>query len=198
MNNYSFTAENILRALPVALQNDPTMVALGETIAQVFTAIPTQLDATRIYAQIDQLESDLLDILAVDFKVDWWDADYTLEEKRQTLKDSWAVHRTLGTKGAVETAISAIYSDTTVSEWFEYDGSPFHFKLLVDVSYENVDPEKHARVLSRLKYYQNLRSVLDGISYVAAPDGSCSIYGGIALAGLATNITTEVAIYGLD
>jgi len=71
--------------------------------------------------------------------VDWWDYNYTLEEKRKTLKDSWNVHRTLGTKGAVEKAISAIYPGTEVREWFEYAGQPYHFKLLIDATYQNVD-----------------------------------------------------------
>ena len=83
-----------------------------------------------------ELEADqLLDILANDFKVDWWDANYTLEEKRRTLKDSWNVHRRLGTKAAVVLAISAIYPDTQVSEWWEYGGKPYHFKLLIDATY---------------------------------------------------------------
>lgn len=69
---------------------------------------------------------------------------------------------------AVETAISAIYPDTQVDEWWEYAGKPYHFRILINVTYENVDPEKHRRVLERVEYYKNLRSVLDEVEYYDA------------------------------
>ncbi|WP_409969627.1 phage tail protein I [Bengtsoniella intestinalis] len=198
MSDFGLSVENLLAALPDALKNDASILALGEVIATQLAQRTDEINSLTIYGNIDQMDETLLDILAVDFKVDWWDTEYTVDEKRQTLKDSWAVHRSLGTKGAVEQAISAIYAGTTVSEWFEYDGDPFHYKLLVDAIYENVDPDKHQRVLERVKYYQNLRSVLDGIEYTAAPDGECQAYVGIAVSGISISLTKEVAIYGLD
>ena len=36
----------------------------------------------RIYTRIDELPEWLLDILARDFAVDWYDRSYTLEEKK--------------------------------------------------------------------------------------------------------------------
>ena len=147
---HALTAENLLRALPEVLRNDESMAALAASVAQVLARRPEEIQRLAIYPRIDELPEELLDILAYDFKVDWWDADYTLEEKRRTLKDSWRVHRMLGTKAAVELAISAIYLNTKVSEWFEYGGEPYHFKLLIDVTQEDVDPVKHRRVMGRV------------------------------------------------
>ena len=161
--DHGLTPENLLRTLPEALQNDESMAALARSIASALSARSDEIQNLLIYSRIDQLPEALLDILAYDFKVDWWDGDYSLEEKRRTLKDSWRVHRMLGTKAAVETAISAIYPETRVSEWFEYDGEPYHFRLLIDSTYEKVDPLKHQRVLERVAYYKNLRSALDEV-----------------------------------
>ncbi len=61
--------------------------------------------------------------------MDWWDSDYSTEEKRRTLAASWQVHKTLGTRAAVEKAASAVYPNTKVQEWFEYGGEPYRFKL---------------------------------------------------------------------
>lgn len=174
---HGLTAENLLRTLPDALKNDESMAALAASIAQVLAARPDEIQRLAIYPRIDELPEDLLDILAYDFKVDWWDADYTLEEKRQILKDNWHVHRILGTKAAVETAISAIYPGTQVSEWFEYNGEPYHFKLLIDSTYDGVNPEKHQRVLDRVEYYKNLRSVLDEIEYYDMSGGAVQYVG---------------------
>lgn len=183
-NTHGITAENLLRTLPAVLRNDNKMLALATGISNALDARLTEIDRIRIYTQIDALPEELLDILAYDFKVDWWDANYTLEEKRQTLKDSWNVHRTLGTKAAVERAISAVYSATEVSEWFEYGGEPYHFKLLIDATYENVDPVKHKRVIDRIAYYKNLRSVLDEVEYFDI-GGTATAYAAVAYVGSA-------------
>lgn len=176
------TPANLLRTLPDALRNDESMVALAESIAHVLADRTGEIQNLLIYSRIDQLPEDLLDILAHDFKVDWWDSDYTLEEKRRTLKDSWRVHRTLGTKAAVVTAISAIYPHTKLQEWFEYGGQPYHFKLLIDATYDNVAPDKHQRVLNRVEYYKNLRSIMDEVEYYDS-GGSATQYFGAAFLG---------------
>lgn len=182
MNNpYGITTENLLFTLPQALKSDPDMVALATVIADLLTAHLDDIERAGIYARIDRLPEDLLDILAYDFKVDWWDGDYTLAQKRQTLKDNWRVHRILGTKAAVETAIAAIYPDTKVMEWFEYGGEPYHFRLLADTTYEHIDADKHRRVLERVAFYKNLRSVFDGIEYYAS--GTALAYAGVGFIG---------------
>lgn len=162
---HGFTKENLLRSLPVSLSGDPKMAALAEAVAEVLAKRREEIRKLRIYPNAAGLDEELLDILANDFKVDWWDSDYSLEEKRRTLKSSWRVHKTLGTKGAVETAIRAIYPHTKVAEWFEYGASPYHFKLDINVTGDEMDSAKQKRVLARLEYYKNLRSHLDGVTY---------------------------------
>lgn len=162
---HGITAENLLRTLPVGIGWDETIQALGALAAETLARRPEEIRRLLIYPNIDNLDEELLDILAYDFKVDWWDGDYSLEEKRRTLKDSWRVHRMLGTKAAVETAISAIYPNSAVKEWFEYGGRPYYFKLEINATGSNGDLDKQRRVLQRLNYYKNLRSHLDSVDY---------------------------------
>lgn len=162
MNKHGLTKENLMEALPLALREDPSVVALAEALATVLADRPAEIDRLRIYPAIETLDEPLLDILAYDFKVDWWDPEYTLEEKRRTLKDSWRVHKLLGTKAAVVMAISAIYPRTQVLEWWEYGGEPFCFRLLINAAGVRTDAEKHSRVLERVNYYKSMRSHMDG------------------------------------
>lgn len=162
---HGLTQENMLRALPDVLKLDQRILALATAAAALLERQNEDINRIHIYACIDQLPEELLDILAWDFKVDWWDGNYTLEEKRKTLKESWHVHRTMGTKAAVLRAICAIYPDTKILEWWEYDGDPYHFKLLINSTFEDVDQNKHQRVMERVDYYKPLRSVMDEIEY---------------------------------
>lgn len=189
---YGLTAENLLRALPEVLRNDENMAALAASIAQVLAQRPEEIQRLSIYPRIDELPEELLDILAYDFKVDWWDGDYTLEEKRRTLKDSWSVHRMLGTKAAVELAISSIYPGARVIEWFEYDGAPYHFKLKINVATEDTSSERHRRVLERVRFYKNLRSHLDEIIYIIQAEGVAAGYA--AAAGTGRYLRTSASV----
>lgn len=98
MSNHGLTADNMMQQFPIALQKDPKTVALGQAIAKVMESRQDEIDSLRIYTRIDELPEWLLDILARDFAVDWYDRSYTLEEKRKTIKDSFYVHRHRGTK----------------------------------------------------------------------------------------------------
>ena len=180
---WGLTAENMLHALPDVLKNDSGTAALASCTAAVLAERKAEIDSLILYARMDELPEPLLDLLAQDFKVDWWDGDYSLEEKRQTLRDSWHVHRTLGTKAAVETALSAIYPNTKVIEWWEYDGLPYHFRLSINVSSDETSSLKHQRVMARLELYKNLRSQLDEVEYY---DGGAEItwYAGADMVGI--------------
>lgn len=87
MNN-GLTAERMMDSFPLALQKDPKMVALAHSIANVLEQRLDEINLGQIYTRIDELPEDLLDILAKDFAVDWYDKSYTLEEKRKTIKGS--------------------------------------------------------------------------------------------------------------
>ena len=91
--SHALSAENILASLPAVLREDESMNALATAISGVLERRTEEIERAAIYARIDELPEELLDILARDFKVDWYDYDYTLEQKRRTLKDSFLVHR---------------------------------------------------------------------------------------------------------
>jgi len=196
-SEYGINPENLMRSVPEVLKTDEAMLGITSISAEMLSCRPGEIEGIRIYTRIDDLPEDLLDILAFDFRVDWWDPDYTLEEKRQIFKDSFGVFRKLGTKAAVESAISAIYSNTQVLEWFEYGGPPYHFKLLIDATYEDVDPGKHQRVLDRLEYYKNLRSSPYAVEYTAHPQGTSMVYVGFGVLCIEGEITVEVMVDGV-
>lgn len=182
--NRGITKENMLFTLPLALRGDASTEALAAATAEALTDRLTELDRLRIISNIDNLEEALLAILARDFKVDWWDPNYSLEEKRRTLKDSWRVHKLLGTKAAVETAIRAVYPKTTVEEWFQYGGEPYHFRLAVNATNGPGDAAKRRQVLSRVDFYKSLRSHCDEVKYFMVPAPTHILAGGAALGSL--------------
>ena len=160
------TAEEFLRALPPVLRNNSRMIALGQVVAEELSDRMSEIEKAAIYPRIDELDETLLDILAYDFKVDWYGYDYPLETKRALLKSSFYIHRHLGTKGAVEAAIQSVYPKSIVEEWFDYveGGNPYTFRIVLDASTPAV-PVNNTDLLRAVNLYKSLRSHLDGIMF---------------------------------
>ena len=83
----------------------------------------------RLWGRFDDMAGDLLDILAEDLGLTWYDSDAPAAVKRELLKNSGQVFRRLGTKWAVENVIGTYFGEGFVREWFEYDGEPGHFRV---------------------------------------------------------------------
>ncbi len=161
-----YSAENILKQLPWVLANDRRMNALAASIASSLATLLGEPEATEIYTRIDELPEDLLDILANDFKIDWYNFDYPVVGKRNLIKTNYYVHRHLGTVGAVKEAIRSLYPRSDVEEWWQdwYQGEPFHFRIMLESGYPII-PVANTDILKAVYIYKSLRSHLDAIVY---------------------------------
>lgn len=178
---YRLTEANLMRTLPEALKQDEGMNPLGQIIAKALAGLLASIDYVKIYARIDQLEETALDALAKDFDVVWYDYNYSLETKRALIKDSFFVHRHLGTKGALDRALSDIFPNSTVLEWFEYGGQPYHFRVVIDVT-KTREPAHIGLIKKAIEYYKSFRSHLEEGEVIARV--SCGIRIGTKAAGL--------------
>jgi len=113
-----------------SMQNDPTTIGLCEALTPQLNMISNQIDSILIYSNIDELSHDVLDILAWQFRVDWYDSTLDIDIKRKLIKNSIKVHKSKGTVYAVEQVIQDMFGDGEVQEWFEYGGEPYHFKVI--------------------------------------------------------------------
>ena len=165
MNNSDIYSVDFTRSLPTTLKDDPEINALGRAIAEQLQITARQIRQNIIYARIDELDEQTLDILAYDLHVDWYDHSYPIEVKRQTIKDSVKIHRRLGTKYAVETALGAVFPGTRVEEWFEYNGDPYTFRVIINATENGVTAAQQAAVLERVIFYKNLRSHLEAVRF---------------------------------
>ncbi len=154
------TRENLLWTLPYALQQDKDKTSLATVIADELTALYRDNRLLALYTRIDELDEALLDILAKDFHVLWYLYDGTLEAKRAQIKSCFYVHRKLGTKAAMVTALSDICPGSEVNEWFDYGGDPYHFRVILDVT-EQVTPINHSMIENYINIFKSLRSVLE-------------------------------------
>ena len=115
-----------------------------------------------IYPVIDTLSSELVDTLAVQLHCDFYDYTLSLEKRREIVKQSIAWHRIKGTRGAVEQAVSAVFGDVKIEEWYEYGGRPYTFRVTVEG--EGAFDENHGidLLMKVIEATKNKRSWLEG------------------------------------
>ena len=122
-----------------------------------------------IYPVIDQLSGELVDALAVQLHCDFYDYSLPLDKRRALVKNSIAWHRIKGTKGIVSEMVGTVWGGCDVEEWFEYDGQPYHFRV-INITASHVDEEVIRMVLKAIRLTKNVRSWLDEIWFLRNVD----------------------------
>lgn len=162
MNKNDIYQIDFTQTFPTALQHDPKMIALAKSLAAELLTVSGHMEDVLIYSRFDQLPEELVDILAYDMHVDWYSYEDPLDVKRQTVKNSVKVHKRMGTKYAIETAIQAFFPGGTVQEWFDYGGEPHHFQITIPLP-GGITPEILEDLKRRVWHVKRLSSWLDTI-----------------------------------
>lgn len=180
------------RFLPVVLQNDPDTLAVAKAIGGEYAETALEIYKNIIYARIDELSEEILDVLAYDLHVDWYDYSYDIETKRATIKNSVEIHRKMGTKYAVEKATSNVYPGAKVEEWFEYGGQPYTFRVHLDINESGLTAEQQVGLYEKICFYKNARSHFDSLRYDTESAGEIKITGWVEIAHYLTISAEEV------
>lgn len=163
MNNTIETMD-LTRLLPPTLKQDPKMIALSKIIAGELKKTNAEIRKNIIYARIDELDEQTLDVLGYDLHVDWYDYGYPIEAKRAVIKDSVRVHKRLGTLYAVRTALGSVYPESEVEEWFDYNGRPHTFRVVLDVTQSRA-PAEYFSIKKAVESYKRLSAQMESLIY---------------------------------
>lgn len=164
----SLQETHLLDILPPNLASDPIISNAAKAIDAELTAV-TQLSRTvLILARIDELPEEVIDLLAKQFKVDFYDANTPLPRKRELVRTSIAWHRRKGTPYAVQQVVDTLIDGATVQEYWEYGGRPYFFRV-GDIRGPLVSSRTVDATVRAIKVAKNTRSHLDGITFVRKP-----------------------------
>ncbi|WPC41219.1 phage tail protein I [Clostridium sp. JS66] len=160
----------LLDLLPPNLQQDPDMIAASKSIDKSFLEVVEESKKCILLPNIDNLESDVVDLLAWRQHVDFYNTSFDLAIRRELVKKSIPWHRRKGTSSVVEELVSTFFKNSKIEEWFEYGGDPYYFRIVLNYS---LDDEIKTNNIQK-KWSQNNR-YLDG-SWTL--DGSHMLDGG--------------------
>jgi len=153
-----------LSTLPPALASDERFANLCELLWEQHEKLPL---AKILLYLVDTAPEVALLPLAEQFHVmgiEGWNLAETPEQQRRLIKESIAMHRLKGTRWAMKQVLVTLGMRGVVSEWFEYGGTPYHFRIDIDLSGRGMGSQDVQRLLELVTQYKNVRSHLETIA----------------------------------
>ncbi|MBS2138307.1 phage tail protein I [Escherichia coli] len=168
---------------PPPLASDERFSILANIAAERFA----QLDLTALMVYlIDQVDASALPALAEQFHVqglECWLFTTDEREKRELIKQAIELHKYKGTIWAVRRVLEILSLPGTISEWFEYGGRAYFFKVDIALVDKGLDENLFNDLVELIHEYKNTRSKLEAlivwiINQSAIPVIGCALYGG--------------------
>lgn len=154
------------RILPENLSSQTRTRALAYAVGRQVDKLLVLADRMVIWADLDRVPEQLLDYLAAELRTPAYSADYPVETRRTLVRQSLLFYAAMGTPGAVDQLIRAIFGSGQIEEWYQYGGEPHHFRAAIGANGITIGPaelDAFRRVLSSVK---RLSSWLDSIATV--------------------------------
>lgn len=146
--------------LPVELTRQPQVMGISYAIKQAYRALFESQQETYVYAFVDNAPDYVLDLLAIELQVRYYRQEFAIDVKRGLIKEALITDTKDGTKYAVELAIQTVFGNGTIEEWYEYSGTPNHFRVNLNVENNyNLDD-----LLSILDTVKRKTARMDGIT----------------------------------
>lgn len=157
---------SLLDILPSSITGDANVQATAHSLDPEIQSVSRDIREALIISRIEELSEPIVDLLAWQLHVDFYEPDFPLAIKRRLVKNSIPMHRKKGTKWAVEEILRALRVEAKVSEWFEYGGAPYTFRvngLLLHPLHpcESWGTETYSRVRAAIIEMKNARSWLE-------------------------------------
>lgn len=149
--------------LPESLNRD-NVRELAKVIDEKMAELNRMSELVSIYPRIDGLSSNLIDALAIQFHVDYYDRTLPLDTRRAIVRSSMRWHLRKGTKGVVQEMVQTIFDSGVVHEWYEYGGDPYYFRVDL-ISNIRITPSNLDAIVKAINMVKNVRSWLEQLGF---------------------------------
>lgn len=150
--------------VPYSIGRDEQVKALCQAIDVKLQRVAAETELVLLLPRLNALPEEIIDELAWQYHVDFYDYSASLEKKRSLVRQAIAWHKRKGTPAAVEEVCTAVFKTAKVFENWEYGGEPYHFQVRL---IEEAVPDEQVidNLFRAIKETKNTRSWLDGLSF---------------------------------
>lgn len=171
--------------LPHSIADDETVRRIADSLDEPLNAIAKAIPDTLLFSRLATglpdmgllpplerlaalssglaaLPEEALDLLAWQLHVERYETAASLAAKRAMVFSSVILHRKRGTPWAVKHGLeTTLQVPAEISEWFNYGGEPYFFRVTLDVSGMPMDARSLENAVKIIFAHKNVRSWLD-------------------------------------
>ncbi len=145
---------SLLDVFPPSIREDPNVQANAAAFDPEFHLLAKDVKEVLLYPRLDELPEPILDLLAWERHVDFYELAKTVEAKREVIRGAPAWHRKKGTVWAILKALEMFGVKGTFTNWYEMEprGRPGTFAVdaeLTDEYWKRSDWNDPASVVRR-------------------------------------------------
>lgn len=149
---------DLKKLISYGLLQDNHMQQLCDSVNLELRSLMNDCKFAQSSYDVDNASENILQHIAWQLNSELFFVGKTLADKRKLVKEAIRLHRKKGTKYAVEHAIQLILPNAKVKEWFEYNGEPYHFRV---INIEKRSLREILTVISLINIMKSLRSWID-------------------------------------
>lgn len=153
----------IAQILPEYLSGRASVQALSFALHRAVKRFIGYCSSIGVFSAIDAAADSVLDILALEMNVPYYNDSLPAEVKRNLIKKTFVWYLNAGTPAAVEELVGSVFGQGEIHEWFEYGGEPYTFRIITSANAEIESIEKFEELIERVK---NIRSHIDEVIFV--------------------------------
>lgn len=144
-------------------ETSPEFLSISYAIKLRLADIILKASKVGISYDIDGLDEEALDYLALELKAPYYEQSLPIEKKRELVKSALVWRAKAGTSGAVQEVINTVFGSGELEEWYQNGGDMDTFEVVLNSSQtESEDIEKITNILEWIK---NVRSHYSGLTF---------------------------------
>ncbi|MDR2815282.1 MAG: phage tail protein I [Proteiniphilum sp.] len=156
---------SILNLMPQNLAADKNIRLMAKAFDEVLQDIIKKIPDIEMIPNLTLnkiMDEMIIDLLAWQFHVDFYDPGLPVEIKRKLVLKSLDWHYRKGTPSVVEEIVSAVFTRAEVQDWYEYGGRPYRFRIATEGQIP--DGEAMKKLMRAINSVKNTRSSLDALT----------------------------------
>lgn len=177
--------------LPDSIRKDRAVQDICDALKKEMRAVNQATGYGLLLPRIDELSEALLDELAWEYHVDFYDQTLSVDQKREMVRMALENHRKKGTAAVVRSVVSIILEDGRVEEWFQYGGEPYHFRVILIMG-PMASEDTIQKLVDTVCAVKNVRSWLDYVQFHRESEGHI-YFGGANTVHRHVEITSDIS-----
>jgi phage tail P2-like protein len=153
---------SLLKLLPNNLAEDTIINAITEAVSVTLREMVNKVPDVAIISNLVQgkiTNETLIDLLAWQYHVDFYDPKLPLDIKNKLVLKSTDWHSRKGTPSVVEEIVSTVFTLARVQDWYEYNSLPYRFRVATEEQLP--DTEVRKKLIRAIKSVKNTRSYFE-------------------------------------